>query len=104
MTEAEWLEASSPTAMLESFSVRTTDRKLRLFCVACCYQTWDQFSDPREQRIVHFAERMADGHITEEEVNAAQDLWLEVSDEDDDELAFHVPVTVISPTLDAVDA
>jgi hypothetical protein len=104
MTEAEWLESPAPTPMLESFSFRSTDRKLRLFCIACCHQNWDQFSDPRERRILHVAERMADGTATEGDCKSAQDLWLEVSDEKEDEFARYVPVAVISPRVDAVDA
>ena len=104
MTEAEWLESTDPTVMLESFLGHFSDRKLRLFCIACCRQNWDQFTDPRERRILHVAERMTEGTATEADCAAAQDLWLEVYDEKEDEFASYVPVTVISPGIDAVDA
>ena len=38
MTEAEWLACETPERMLAYLRGRASERKLRLFAVACCYQ------------------------------------------------------------------
>ena len=39
MTEAEWLTSVEAQPMLESVLSTASDRKLRLFAVACCRRT-----------------------------------------------------------------
>ena len=36
MTEAEWLAATNPRPMVEAIRAKASERKLRLFAVACC--------------------------------------------------------------------
>jgi len=92
MTHHEWLTSTDPAAMLAwlqggyrhkatgilSGTVvneprRISDRKLRLFAVACCRAVWDRLTDPRSRRAVEVAERFTDGLATDEELEVAED-------------------------------
>lgn len=59
MTEAEWLACTDPTLMVEFLRGNASDRKLRLFAVACCYRLWDWSSDECRRKLILF-ERHAD--------------------------------------------
>jgi hypothetical protein len=60
MNEAEWLECTEPLAMLGGPQAKASDRKWRLFVVACCRHVWDQLSHAI-QEAVGISERLADG-------------------------------------------
>ncbi len=83
MTEAQWNRSSDPQAMLTLLrdSRRVSERKLRLFGVACCRGVWTHFTDDRCRMAVEVVERYADGLATPQEmdqawhgVNTARDL------------------------------
>jgi hypothetical protein len=65
VTEAEWLESTEPQLMLDFIRGRASDRKLRLFAVACCRRLWNLYTDERAREAIGLAERYADGLATE---------------------------------------
>jgi len=85
MTEAEWQACNDPQPMLACFWYRlvqadsvgshevpppftASDRKLRLFAVACCRSVWPLVIDSRNRNAVEVAERFADGEATKQEM------------------------------------
>lgn len=71
MTEQEWDACQDPQWMLRFFTdppgggarakFRASDRKLRLFAVACCRNVWARLTDGYPRRVVWLAECFADG-------------------------------------------
>ena len=73
MTEGEWLTATDPTPMLEFIQGEVSDRKLKLFAVACCRSCIHVFEDLNNliQQTIVVAERLADGEISQDQATDA---------------------------------
>lgn len=73
VSEAEWLACNDTAAMLGWLrQQRTSERKLRLFCVACCHHSLQCMVDNQGRKAVEVAELYADGVATEEELRTAR--------------------------------
>jgi hypothetical protein len=68
MTEQEWMDCTDLEKMLGVPEGKTSDRKLRLFAVACCRRVWHLIRAEYHRRTVEVAERFADGLATREEL------------------------------------
>ena len=73
MTESEWLGSVRPDEMLSFLHSKVTERKLRLFAVACCRPIRHGLSDERSIRAVEVAEAFADGLMNQKELTIAHD-------------------------------
>jgi hypothetical protein len=73
VTEIEWASSVDPDWMLRWMEDegRLEDRKLRLFCCACCHRMWGQMG-PYSRSAVDVAERFADGLAGEVELEEAR--------------------------------
>jgi hypothetical protein len=76
MNEQQWQIASDPRPMLQFLQASGTssDRKLRLFAVACVRGLWRLIADERSRAAVCAAEEYADGKAGAEELARAQDM------------------------------
>jgi len=84
VTESEWLSSGDPESMLAFLRPDTTDRKLRLFAVACCRRHWEwpleDMDEPGSSWIasireaVGVGERLADGQVTPPDLRRVQSL------------------------------
>jgi hypothetical protein len=72
MTEAEWLASTDPEKMLEFLQGRVSDRKLRLFAVACCRRIWHLIPEEVGRRAVELAEGYAAGMLAEEALSGVR--------------------------------
>jgi hypothetical protein len=71
MTEKQWLACTDPTPMLGFLRGKASERKLRLFAVACCRRLGPLLQDTRITAALDVAERHTDGAATQADLEAA---------------------------------
>jgi hypothetical protein len=72
MTEDEWQHGADASAMLAVFRSTASDRKLRLFAVACCRLLWDHVALAATRSAIEVNELFADDQVTEKELGKAR--------------------------------
>jgi hypothetical protein len=75
MTEAEWLACTSPHEMLAVLRSNASNRKLRLFALACIRSVLHRLWLDEYRNAVEVAERYVEGQANEEEYLAAKALF-----------------------------
>jgi hypothetical protein len=78
MTEAEWLACTDPQPMLEFLRRKASDRKVRLFAVACCRRVWSSLEHEEFRDAVRKAELFADGLADRSEMLQASEKALPI--------------------------
>jgi hypothetical protein len=81
VTEADWRACEDPEPLLHFLRDKGSNRKWRLFAVACCCRIDHLLTDDRSRRSVEVAARYADGAATEEELAAARSVAQQAQDE-----------------------
>lgn len=68
MTEREWLSSSDPSPMVEFLRGKASDRKLRLFAVACVRRVGHLLIEKRSMEAIELAEQFAEGQVGKAEL------------------------------------
>ncbi len=83
MTEVEWLRSIYPQWMLGNVRDKATDRRLRLYAVACCRGIWHLLANEGSRTAVEAAERFADGLETVTELERVRsEVWARLDGRD----------------------
>ena len=81
MTEQEWLTCTDPTPMMDLLKKKSSERKFRLFAVACCQTVRHLLPDERCWNAALVAERFADGQATDHDLAVADGIAVQLQEE-----------------------
>jgi hypothetical protein len=98
VTEAEWLVCENSQEMLHSLRGRATERKLRLFAVACCRRIDHLFYSQRYRTAIDVVERYADGNATDAEIEQAHYKCAEGDIYETDAVLFYIQMAALEVT------
>jgi hypothetical protein len=68
MTEADWLSCTDPGPMLEYLTGKASERKLRLFAVACVKRVERFLREKEGRQAFKFAERLIEGPVSKPQI------------------------------------
>jgi len=71
MSDDDWQSCTDPMVLLERLQGIATDRKLRLFAVACSRRIWQSLDESARIAVI-VAEQYADGYATAQDLRAAR--------------------------------
>jgi WD40 repeat protein len=73
MTEQDWMGGNDPSPLLnfQRTGGKPSERKARLFAVACCRRAWHLLTQVRSRRAVEVAERFTEGKVGSEGLRTA---------------------------------
>jgi hypothetical protein len=79
MTEKDWLESANVWDLLGQPTCKASERKVRLFTLACCRRVWHLLTDDRSKQAVDVLERFAECRATLQELTeageSAREAW-----------------------------
>ena len=81
MTEEKWLACNDPRPLLDILRGKVSDRKLRLFAIACFRRDWTLYTDERSRESIVVGERYAEGKATAKELKTAHDAAMQAARE-----------------------
>lgn len=82
MKRQAWLKATDPEKMLKHLGKTASDRKVRLFTVACCRRAWHFAKAKRLPPLLAILEDVADGCVKSRDREQARDRAYKVATDD----------------------
>jgi len=98
-TEEEWCSCDSPQPLLIYLKRKASNRKFRLYAVACARLIWSHLLHRESQLAIETAERFADGQADEEDretcEKAADDAVERIADDEAGDTAYHAALSAV---------